>query len=379
MVFVGSISNSGNIALTGVTVTQYPTNDSQPPVLLLGPIALAPGESQPYAGTFFVPVNTCFNISDTVIAIGTNVCTGSNVTTSAFTVCPVIPTPRLTITKHCPPNPVAPGQLLMYTGSISNSGSITITNIFVVNDRPVPLTPVFGPITLTPGQSQNFSGSYTNPYDCCGPCVDTLTARGQDICAGSNVVATASAACPRTNTPAIFVTRSCPTPPPTLGDLAFFSGVVSNSGDATLASVSVVDDQAGVIMNNQALAPGEAQQFQAFYIVTNCGPSVADGVSASGSDICTGLAVSNRFVAACQVLCSTSPPVQVVLSNPTTDGTNFHFTFPTVPGQSYTVQFSDLLSPANWQTLSHVTGDGSSATVSDAMTNTQRFYRVLSD
>jgi hypothetical protein len=303
------------------------------------------------------------------------VCTGSNVTASATALCPIIETPRLALTKNCPPNPVAPGELLIFTGSVSNSGTITITNVFVVDDRPVPNTPVLGPVTLIPGQAINFSGSYIAPYDCCGPCVDTLTARGKEICAGSNVIATASAACPRITTPRIAVSRDCPPSPVTVGDLVFFSGVVSNSGNATLNNVLVVDDQAGIVLDNLALAPGESVPYFGMYIPTNCGPNAMSAVTASASDVCTGIVVSNRFVTSCSVTCTTSQPL--VLFGEAIAGGNFVFSFDTEPNQTYKVQCTDSLLPVNWQTITNVLGTGSTVTIPDGGTNAQRFYRVM--
>ena len=287
-----------------------------------------------------------------------------------------MPTPRLTVTKQCPANPVAPGQLLVFTGTVSNSGTITITNITVVNDRPSPNTVVLGqPITLAPGQVTNFSGSYIAPYDCCGPCVDTLTARGNEVCSGSNVVGTASAACPRSTTPAIIVTRDCPPAPVMQGDLVFVTGIVSNSGNATLGNVTITDDQAGDVLDNLVLAPGESVPYFGMYIPTNCGPTLAAAVTAIANDICTEVLVSNRFVTSCQVLC---PDVQpLVLFNTKVNSGNFVFSFITETNHSYVIEYTDSLEPVNWLPLgSPVPGTGGGITVTDPLNVGQRFYRV---
>src|SRR6185503_10491481 len=107
---------------------------------------------------------------------------------------------------------VEPGGLLEFSGTISNAGNVTLTNVLIVNDHPTNHTPVLGPITLAPGQSTGFIGSYTVCLDCCPPYVDVLTATGASVC-GSNVAATATAACPGTNSPRIVVTKNCPPVP----------------------------------------------------------------------------------------------------------------------------------------------------------------------
>jgi uncharacterized repeat protein (TIGR01451 family) len=375
LVFTGTVSNSGNITLIDVIVVDNkPTNNTP----VLGPITLSPGEWVNFTGSYPVPINTCdTNIADTVTATGKDVCTGSNVTANATAVCPIVPTPRLVVTKHCPTNPVAPGELLVYTGTVSNAGTITITNVTVVNDRPAPNTPVLSPVTLIPGQSASFSGSYLAPYDCCGPCVDTLKAVGQEICSGSNVVATASAACPRSSTPKIAVSRQCPPGEVIIGQLVFISGMVSNSGNATLNNVLVVDDQAGLLINNLALAPGEALGYFGMFTATNCGPNVASGITASANDVCTGILVTNRVTITCAVTCMGGAPQAVVLVDPRIQGGNFIFSFLSEGGENYRIEYTDSLSTINWQTLTNVVGTGNLINIPDVFTNAQRYYRVV--
>jgi PKD repeat protein len=67
------------------------------------------------------------------------------------------------------------------------------------------------------------------------------------------------------------------------------------------------------------------------------------------------------------------PPVVVVNGS---DGTNFIFSFSTVPGKTYVVQYKDLLSDPVWQTLGSVPGDGTLQTVTNSLTVPQRFYRL---
>lgn len=57
-------------------------------------------------------------------------------------------------------------------------------------------------------------------------------------------------------------------------------------------------------------------------------------------------------------------------------GNNAVLSFPTVNGSSYAVKYKSALTDASWQTLTTVTGDGSTKTVTDPATNPQRFYRL---
>jgi len=101
----------------------------------------------------------------------------------------------IAVSKSCPPNPVPPGGILAYTGSVTNLSDLTLTNVFVLNDKPAPGTLVFGPSSLAPGQGATFGGSYTVPTDA-GPYADTLVAFGTapDGLTFSNSV---TVACPR--------------------------------------------------------------------------------------------------------------------------------------------------------------------------------------
>ena len=58
-------------------------------------------------------------------------------------------------------------------------------------------------------------------------------------------------------------------------------------------------------------------------------------------------------------------------------GTTVSIQFPTQNGHSYTVYYSTSLNPANWQTLTSVTGNGAVETVTDSTSGgVKRFYRV---
>ena len=104
----------------------------------------------------------------------TNIC--SQTVTLACSNCTVI-----ALTKSCPSNAVPPGGTLAFSGTVSNAGIITLTNVVVLNDQPAPGTVVFGPGTLTPGASANFAGSYRVAPCFCGPFSDTLVATGTSL------------------------------------------------------------------------------------------------------------------------------------------------------------------------------------------------------
>jgi len=259
--YSGTVSNSGNITLTGVTVVNdRPSANS----LLVGPMILAPGEFANYTGSYTIPVDFCG--TDTVTARGLDSCTDAPVTTSVTTTCPVQTTPRIAVTKNCPAQPTPYGGVFTFTGSVSNAGNVTLTNVFVTDSMPAANTPVIGPITLAPGASREFTGSFTAPLDCC-EIMDTVTARGQDRCSGSRVSATASALCQLLTTPSLVVLQNCPTVPVAPGSLLTFTGSVSNSGNVNLTNVFVYNSESTTAVTGPLeLAPGQTEAYTGSYV-----------------------------------------------------------------------------------------------------------------
>jgi uncharacterized repeat protein (TIGR01451 family) len=241
--YSGTVSNAGNISLIDVTVVNNLSGDTAP---VVGPITLAPGETISFVSSYVVPPDFCG--IDTVTARGVDDCTRLAVTDSVTTICPIITSPRIAVTQRCPPDPTPRGGLHVFTGTVSNPGNVTLTNVFVVSSQPAPDTAVVGPITLAPGAAVDFTGSYTAPEACC-EILNTLTASGADRCAGTTVTATSSVLCPLLSTPLIAVTRVCPVGTVPVGGLFVFTGTVRNAGDVYLTNVFVNSSQPAALLN----------------------------------------------------------------------------------------------------------------------------------
>jgi hypothetical protein len=207
--------------------------------------------------------------------------------------------------------------------------------------------------------------------------VDTLTVTGAGACNGSNVTATATAACPGITTPQLSVRVDCPPQPPLQGGLFVYSGSVSNSGNVPLTDVLVTDDKTGAIAQISALAPLESAAFTGSFTPTNCGPDYAIFVTGSARNACTGAAIADQIGAVCPVICLGQSPSQLVILNPQLSGNEFQFSLLTENGVNYTVQFTPLLVPANWQELTNIFGNGDTVTITEPATNSQRYYRIL--
>jgi uncharacterized repeat protein (TIGR01451 family) len=305
----GWITNTGNITLTNVTVVVDRPAANTP---VLGPVTLAPGQFTAFTGGFTVPTNIgACTISSTLTVLGNSKCTGAGATASALQSCPLVTVPRIVVTKACPPTAPAPGTPLTFSGSVSNAGNITLTNIMVVNNKPVSNTLVFTAVSLAPGQITNFTGSYTTPGNCCSVS-DTLIATGHDSCTGATVTDTATSVCPVQYTALIRITKTCPTQPALPGEPLSYSGTVSNAGNITLAQIVVYDTVSGAqnpVLGLAALAPGEVQPFSGEFTVPHdfCG---ADSVIVTAVSICGGVTVTDTATSTCPV--TTTPGVALI-------------------------------------------------------------------
>ena len=234
--FTGTVTNCGNNTLVGVTVTNF-VNGGQSHVTFIN--TLITNQVASFSGSW-IPSNACLASTATFVAQGVDQFTTHprTVTASANTTCSDVLTPGIKVTKTCPVNPVGPGQMLTFSGTVSNTGNVMLTNIIVLNSQPAPNTPVFTRATLAPGEVVSFNGSYTAPASCSVD--DTLTATAASRC-GVLVASTATATCPILTTPRLAMTFLCPTNPIVPGSVVTYTGSVSNSGNVILNNVTVAE------------------------------------------------------------------------------------------------------------------------------------------
>jgi len=184
----------------------------------------------------------------------------ASVTNSASTTCAICVNPCLQVTKNC--DTVVIGSANTVSGSVTNCGNITITNI-VISDN------LYGTLvtipTLAPNSSQTYRALVTN--NTCGNFLNIVTASGTTVC-GAPIQAQATNTCVVTEAPCIAVTKNCDTV--VVGLPNTVSGVVSNCGNVTLTNIVVQDNLYGQLTTFASLAPGASQPYS--QLVTNlCG------------------------------------------------------------------------------------------------------------
>jgi hypothetical protein len=150
------------------------------------------------------------------------------------------------------------------------------------------------------------------------------------------------------------------------GATAQASFVISNGGAATLNGSASLSAGEFSIVSGTPFSVGAALSTN---VVVNFAPVGSGIFSNAVIFLSNGGSSTNTVVGR-----ATSPPV--LNSQPPGAG-NFDFTFGTLSGFTYVVQYKDFLTDPVWQTLQTVPGDGLMHTVTNsAASPAQRFFRL---
>jgi hypothetical protein len=307
--FNGTVTNCGNEPLVNVTVVDNKTGS------VLGPISLAAGASAAYSGSYVPTHTTSTNI---VTATGTGGDTGTPVSNTATASCSIVCSPSIQVSKECQ-NATSPTGPITFNGTVTNSGNVTLSGVTVVDDK---AGAVLGPISLAPGASATYSGSYV-PTQC--PSTDTVTASGtaNSFCSNTPVQAQASATCGRPVSPGISVSKVCQDSNTPDNPVINFNGTVTNTGGVQLNNVTVTDDKAGVVLGPINLAAGASAAYSGSYVATGSPTTdtvIASGTSAGVAECGGGSNVTAQASATCNVICNPAITVTKVCTDATALG-----------------------------------------------------------
>jgi uncharacterized repeat protein (TIGR01451 family) len=233
---------------------------------------------------------------------------------------PAAPTPALSVAKSVtstgPYNAV--GQSITYQFLATNTGNVTVSGVAVSDTQSAPagalaagpscvsLATPSGPCagastTLAPGQVATFTASYTITQADLdkGSVADSATVTGDPPGCASPLCAVTSAPSPVTtptaSNPGLSVVKSSSTPTyAAVGGSIAYDFLVTNTGNVTVAGISVTDTQSApatqanlsaVTCPAPSLAPLATETCSATYTVTQADldhGSVADSATASG-------------------------------------------------------------------------------------------------
>ena len=291
-----TVTNTGNVTLTGVTVVDPLTGQN------ISGVTLAPGANQVFNSSYTLTqadldgagnAGSDHDIDNTATANSNE--TGSSSDSAEV---PLVYTPALTIDKAFvnvtggdgDALADAVGDILHYTVTVTNTGNVTLTGVTVVD----PLTGQnISGVTLAPGANQVFNSSYTltqADLDGAGNAgsdhdIDnTATANSNETGSSSD-----SAEVPLVYTPALTIDKAFVNVTggdgdalaDAVGDILHYTVTVTNTGNVTLTGVTVVDPLTGQNISGVTLAPGANQVFNSSYTLTQ---DDLDGAGNAGSD-----------------------------------------------------------------------------------------------
>jgi uncharacterized repeat protein (TIGR01451 family) len=294
-----TVTNTGNVTLTGVTIVDPLTGQN-----IFG-VTLAPGASQTFNTAYILTQADLDGQGGGDGDIDNTATADSNQTgpvSDSATVALPTPQPGLAIDKVFISvtggnnNGVAdaPGDVLNYTVTVSNVGNVTLTGVTVVD----PLTGQnISGVTLAPGASQIFNTSYTltqADLDGAGNAgsdhdIDNTATADSNQTGPVSDSATVALPTPQPNDPAMAIDKvfvnvtggnnngvaDAP------GDVLNYTVTVSNVGNVNLTDVSVVDPLTGQNISGVTLAPGASQIFVTSYTLTQAD---LNGAGNAGSD-----------------------------------------------------------------------------------------------
>jgi len=275
------VENTGNVALTNVTVTDAHIGLS---VILCTPAQgsnLNPGDMMSCSATYVVTqadVNAG-QIDNTGVVTGTD--PDSNpVTDNDLLSEPVAQNPALALTKTGTLNDddgtsgVSAGDTISYSFQVENTGNVTLTNISVTDPLVAAITcPGGNPIpSLAVGMGETCTGTYTITQADINAGVRNNTASASSA---EDATDTDSESIPLTQDPSLMLAKTLTdnADEDSSGDLSLndtltFSVTMTNTGNTTLTNVSVSD--ANLTPNSQtcaSVAPGNTCVLTGTYVI----------------------------------------------------------------------------------------------------------------
>jgi uncharacterized repeat protein (TIGR01451 family) len=261
--FTIDVENTGNVTITGITVTDPLTG------LNSAIASLAPGGKQTFTQTYQI---TQANLNSGSVT-NTATVTGKdpdNVTVSDSDSETVTANkqPGLTVNKSATPSTYTlAGEVITFTIDVENTGNVTITGITVTD----PLTGLNSAIaSLTPGGKQTFTQTYqiTQANLNSGSVTNTATVTGKDpdnvtVSDSDSETVTAN------KQPGLTVNKSATPSTYTLaGEVITFTIDVENTGNVTITGITVTDPLTGLNSAIASLTPGGKQTFTQTYQIT---------------------------------------------------------------------------------------------------------------
>ncbi|AXV05731.1 internalin, putative [Euzebya pacifica] len=295
-------TNTGNVALTGVGVTDPVVDLTCLPAV---PTALEPNQAVVCTGAYTITAGDLPGpFTNTATVSAPDPTGGPSITATDSVDVPAAKDPELTVAKTSDNDgtPPAEGDVITYTIVVDNTGNVPASGV-TVSDPLVPddlvCVPAV-PVDLQPGDQVVCTAPYTITAGDVGVTVtNTATATGQDP-DGNPITGSGSTDVPGpVPDPSLVVTKTASTAsvPATVGDIVNYEVVVENDGNVTVTDVVVADPLVAGLdcmpAVPRALAPGARVTCTASHTVTQADidtgaylapPALGNTATATGVD-----------------------------------------------------------------------------------------------
>ncbi|HHY57224.1 MAG TPA: multicopper oxidase domain-containing protein [Chloroflexi bacterium] len=166
-------------------------------------------------------------------------------------------------------NTAAIGANIAYAYRVTNSGETPLTGVQVYDSRLGAVA--LSKVNLAPGEVAQGAAAYTvGENDLPGPLAQSVLASANSAVAPNTPIsATAGASVAVSGQPAVAITVQPSTDAARPGDAVTYTYIAQNTGDVTLANVTLHDSRLGVLtLSSTALQPGGVAVASAVYTVT---------------------------------------------------------------------------------------------------------------
>ncbi|GGF30705.1 DUF7507 domain-containing protein [Echinicola rosea] len=260
-----AVINTGNVDITDATVTDPLTGFTQDIPLL------EVGDTLQFTTAHIVTQEEvdAGSVVNTVDFDGTDP-DGNDVEDTDETTTNGAKNPELTVNKSANPDDfTSAGEVITYTITVTNTGNVTVTDVVVTD----PLTGMNETIpTLAPGETMTFTEEYTvTEADVTnGFITNTATAEGQDP-DGDDVIDDNSHTIHPSgeDRPELTITKELEEYGYSDdGQILHYTITVTNSGNVPLSDITVTDPLTGLNQTIATLAPGQSEEYDVTYTVT---------------------------------------------------------------------------------------------------------------
>ncbi len=275
-----SVVNTGNVTINGLTLV-----DDKLGSITLSTDTLAPGETATGSATHtIVQADLPGPLTNVATAAGTDVL-GKDVTSQGTATVDLTYTATLDVVKTPSSNTAAVGDTVIYTYSVTNSGTVNITALALSDDKLGTIT--LDKTSLGPGETATGSASYTVlETDLPGPLTNRATVTAKDR-VGKTVTGEASASVELTYAASMTIVKTPSTSSAAVGDTITYTYTVENTGKVTINDLEVIDDRLGTVtMAKLSLQPGETTTGTATHLVleTDIPGPLINNVTATATD-----------------------------------------------------------------------------------------------